>query len=194
MVIRKKNIGGNEYYYEQRSYRDNGKVKTKHIRYIGKNPDMNVGETSYKQKGEVPKLHSPKFITSQDLLKQRGLIPPLKNKTTTLPVQFSIIVPSTKKDKPISKKAYNKRIRDTRKFLAEKFGGDTSIKAEGGYIDQKGKLIKENVTKVESFIDKKTYKEKKNELENFVQKKRKDWKQESIGFEFENDLYIYPKF
>lgn len=33
--IRKKNISGNDYLYEQESYRDQGNVRTKHIRYIG---------------------------------------------------------------------------------------------------------------------------------------------------------------
>lgn len=36
MVIRQKNIKGNSYWYEQRSERVGGKVKTRHVRYIGK--------------------------------------------------------------------------------------------------------------------------------------------------------------
>lgn len=36
VYIRKKKINGKIYYYLQRSYRQNGKVKTKHVSYIGK--------------------------------------------------------------------------------------------------------------------------------------------------------------
>lgn len=36
MTIRKKIINGNEYYYEQKSVRVGNKVKTEHVRYIGK--------------------------------------------------------------------------------------------------------------------------------------------------------------
>ena len=58
--VRLKKIGNNYYFYEQHSYRVNGKVKTKHIRYHGKdinysNPhakDVHMIKKSIKHKKE----------------------------------------------------------------------------------------------------------------------------------------------
>ena len=60
-MIRRKTINGNEYYYEQKSYRDkNGKVKTEHVKYIGKY-EPKISETTIRKiKTEEKFLSYPK--------------------------------------------------------------------------------------------------------------------------------------
>ena len=38
--VRRKRIKGNDYYYLVKSFRVNGKVKTRVLRYLGKTPDV----------------------------------------------------------------------------------------------------------------------------------------------------------
>lgn len=106
-----------------------------------------------------------------------------------LPLETAVYVPSTKFDKKVPDKEFRKRIAETRKKLSELFGGYTSIKAIGGFISDKKGLIKEDVIVVISFAENKSFLKNRTKLKNWLIKKKKDWKQESIGFEFENDLY-----
>ncbi len=120
---------------------------------------------------------------------------PLEKKSTKLQYQVAIFVPSTKMDKKVSNETYNKRVDETRVFLDKQGGGDTTSKASGGYLMSKnGKLVKEDVTIVETSMTKEQYEKSKPEIENYVVTKRKDWKQDSIGYKFEDDMHIYPKF
>lgn len=125
---------------------------------------------------------------------------PLENKSTKLKYQLQIYVPSTDFEKTTTTPVYNKRVKETEKFLSSEFGGDTSVRAKGGYIfddpkDKKnfGKLGTEKVTIVESSMTKKQYEEKKPKIEKFIKSKRKEWKQEAILYNFEGDTYIYPQ-
>ncbi|MBN1682821.1 hypothetical protein JW865_04640 [Candidatus Bathyarchaeota archaeon] len=118
---------------------------------------------------------------------------PLSSKATKLPIQFSINVPSTNYDKKISVEAFRKRAENTAKELSNKFGGDTAIKGKGDYTSD-GKLIREDVVIIESSMTTADYEKKKSEIENFIKEKKKEWNQESIGYSFEDDFYIYPKF
>lgn len=61
--IRKKVINGKEYFYEQACVRDNGKVKTRHIRYVGTSPD------SSNSKSETKSITSKENSAKNNLLK-----------------------------------------------------------------------------------------------------------------------------
>ena len=113
----------------------------------------------------------------------------LKNKTH-LPVEMSVYVPSTIKDKQISESEYNKRIDYVRKQLSMWFGGYTSLKATGGYTMKNGKLVKENISEVVAFADKDEFQMRKPELIKFLSKLKHNWKQESIGLEVEGDMWL----
>lgn len=117
---------------------------------------------------------------------------PLQNKSTTSRVQIAIIVPSTEYDKTITKKAFDERVRETRKFLSDTFGGDTSITAKGGYTEG-GRLISEDVVLVETYSSPQEYTKNKKAIEEYIKKKQKEWAQFSIGYQFENDFHMYPK-
>jgi hypothetical protein len=118
---------------------------------------------------------------------------PLEGQTTKLPIQISIVVPSTEYDKKISSREFQERIKATSKELSDRFGGDTSIRAKGDYTSD-GKLITEDVVVIEASMTEKDYLKNKSSLERFIKEKKKDWEQESIGYTFEGDFHIYPKF
>jgi len=124
---------------------------------------------------------------------ERLLKAPLESKSTKLPIQLSINVPSTDYDKKISVKENEKRIEETKIMLSEIFGGDTAVKGKGDYTSD-GKLISEDVVIVESSMTKEDYLKNKSKLERFIKEKQKSWNQETIGYKFEGDFFIYPKF
>jgi hypothetical protein len=107
-----------------------------------------------------------------------------------LPVRTAIIVPSTSNtDKRVSRQEFQRRINEVRKFLAEKNGGYTSVRATGGYVTKGGKLVKENVAVVESFAEAKTFRKNRRVVQGFLKRKGREWGQESMGYEHEDDLY-----
>jgi hypothetical protein len=98
----------------------------------------------------------------------------------------AIYVPSTRDvDKKISNKAFSKRVKETQRFLSNKFGGSTTDWRVGTYKARKGNIVKEDVAIVENYSDFEDWKKKDQDVRNFLKKKRKSWKQESLSFEFE---------
>jgi len=109
-----------------------------------------------------------------------------------LPIETAVYVPSTKKgQKKIKQIVMKKRVQNVRKFLSQKYGGYTSIKAIGGYIGKKGKLIKEPVVKVTSFSTKKAFVKNRPIIKKKLLYWKKKWGQESMGYEHEGDLYYF---
>lgn len=119
---------------------------------------------------------------------------PLKRNATELPIQFSLYVPSTYKGKKLTAKQYDKRVNSVKRDMSSKFGGDTSVKAEGDYIAHDGKLAEEKVSVVEVSMTKSEYEKNKPLLSRYIFQKKNEWKQDSIGYKFEDNFYMYPKF
>lgn len=117
---------------------------------------------------------------------------PLENQSTELEYQFGIVVPSTDYDKKISNSQFQNRIKGTKKFLSQLFGGTSSTKEIGSYLSDNGNVIDENGVMVESSMTLQQYKRNKNKIEQYIKKKKKDWKQERIGYYFEDNFYVYP--
>lgn len=116
---------------------------------------------------------------------------------TSLPIRTAIIVPSTKKgDRPISQAEYRKRVSETRKFLSraydKKRGGYTSFEAQGGYVMPNGRLVRERTAEVESFAKRRDYLRNRSKLIKFAKRKGREWGQDSIGVEVEDNLYYVP--
>lgn len=114
--------------------------------------------------------------------------------TFPLPIETAVLVPSTSdKDKQISRTEFEKRTNDTERFLAETFGGFTQVDTEGGFVSDKGntkgKLITEKTNKVTAFATEEAYRKNQAKLKKWILSKKKDWKQESMGYEFEGDLF-----
>ena len=116
-----------------------------------------------------------------------------RKRTFHLPIKQSVIVPSTsglKTQRKISQKQLKLRVNNVRKFMSKRFGGFTDIKAMGGFVLRDGRIVKEKVVKVISFATKKDFKKHKSGVINQIGKWGKKWKQESISYENEGDLFI----
>ena len=112
-----------------------------------------------------------------------------------LPLQVAIYVPSTKeKNVIVSRREFEKRIDEVEKFLAQIFGGFSAVKVEGGFESSDKGLVQEDAVRVVAFASKEnehgtTFDKSFQELIEHVKNWCTDWSQESIGVEFENDLF-----
>jgi hypothetical protein len=120
-------------------------------------------------------------------------LPPLSGQSIESPLELKVYVPSTRKDKSITEVEFEKRVKDTESSLSKMFGGFTSSDVEGGYTSVDGDLISEKVAIVTSWVDENDYRDKLPQLEQFLKMKKDEWQQEVIGFEFENDFFMFPK-
>lgn len=116
-----------------------------------------------------------------------------KKRTSHYPIEQAVLVPSTVYgNKPISRTAHKKRINEVKRFLSNKFGGFTSVSAKGGYYSKdKNKVIQEDVAVVTSFSSKGKYRRGISDLKRQLRRWNKKWKQESMGYTHEGDLYYF---
>lgn len=90
----------------------------------------------------------------------------------------------------ISEKEFYSRIQEIESFFVNLFGGHTrAALGKGEFMTKDKKTIEENTVKIESFTDKKTFAKKSEELKVWLLEKKKEWKQEYIGYEFQGDLF-----
>jgi hypothetical protein len=117
------------------------------------------------------------------------MVLPFKKVQKELITHLIIFVPSTRDvDKPISDSDFNKRIRLTSSFLSDLFVGTTKISGTGAYHSKKG-LVTERVAEVEAFTSPTDYEQKKGKLHKWLLDRKKEWGQESIAVEYEEDMY-----
>jgi hypothetical protein len=116
------------------------------------------------------------------------------SKSFDLPLQMAIYVPSTKdKNVTISKKEMDERVKEVEGFLAGLFGGFNSVKVDGGFQSSDKGVINEDAVRVVAFSNAEGFESKFEKLVAKVKVWCKEWSQESMGLEFENDLfYIEP--
>jgi len=122
----------------------------------------------------------------QSMLKETAGLDFPKDSEFNLDTKVTVYVPSTLFDKPISQADFHARINNTQGYLTDLFGGTTKLAGIGTYRTKDGKLIGENVAKIETFIKYGDYLKKDSTLKNWLEKKKKEWQQESLGFEFES--------
>ena len=109
--------------------------------------------------------------------------------TFHLPVELAVIVPSTKdKSKPITSQEFESRTQEVRKILSYWFGGNTQVKAEGGFL-LKGKEIRERVNIVYAFSKTADWLKNRDALKRYLMRKKKSWQQFNIGLQYETDLF-----
>ena len=65
----------------------------------------------------------------------------------------------------------------------------TSSGKTTSYTDKNGKVIREPVVVVESFSSRKNFVESRKKVRGYLESRGKSWKQESMGYEHEDDLY-----
>jgi hypothetical protein len=112
-----------------------------------------------------------------------------------LPVEQQIFVPSTTLGQKILRpNIFEKRVGKVQKYLSKTFGGFTAVKGLGGYYSEgEKKLIKEPVAVVTSFAQSQDFPMKQKKLLSQLRRWRRAWHQESMGYEFEGDLYYFGK-
>lgn len=112
------------------------------------------------------------------------------SKSFELPLQMAIYVPSTKdKNVVISKDELAYRVKVVEKYLATLFGGFNSAKVDGGFQSSDKGVINEDAVRVVAFANPEGFEPKFEKLVNKVKEWCRLWSQESIGLEFENDLF-----
>ena len=120
-----------------------------------------------------------------------------KNKlkaTFELPLELVVYVPSTTTaDRKISDEEFEHRIDYVETYLSDLFGGYSATEVEGGYVSDEKGLIQEDVMKVTAFGQVDNFEDKFNQLLHQVKMWCEEWGQESIGFEFEGDLFYINK-
>lgn len=116
------------------------------------------------------------------------------NKSFELPMEMAVYVPSTDKANIIiSKRDYASRIEEVERYLSNLFGGYSAVSVDGGYVSDDKGLIQEDVTRVATFGSTEDFESKFNELVNQVVDWCNKWGQESMGFEFEGDMFYINK-
>lgn len=130
-------------------------------------------------------------MTSLHLTKEQ------KAKYTHLPIKQAVYVPSTINiSQHLTKDELIKRVDEVSSFFAKLFGGYSVYDLTGGYVTRKhgeNEVIKEHFVRVVSFATDDTFKENQEKLFAQISQWAKEWGQESIGYEFEEDLYYIPQ-
>lgn len=115
------------------------------------------------------------------------------------PLELSLFIPSTTKnsegkDMEVTSREFTGRLQDAERKLSNLFGGYTRVNAEGGWVNEKDRLVEEKVGSVTTYVTESALTEKRAELERYIEGIRKSYKQDSIGIGFEGDMFFYaPK-
>lgn len=111
-----------------------------------------------------------------------------------LPLETAVLVPSTKgANEVINKAEFQRRVYEVEKYLSQLFGGYTAVSTDGGYVSSEKGLIEEDVTKVTAFAQKLDFENNFGRLMSRIKSWCRQWSQESMGFEFEGDLFYIGK-
>lgn len=120
-----------------------------------------------------------------------------KEKFIHLPIKQAIYVSSTRNiSEDIPHDELINRANEVSKFLAELFGGYSLYDISGGFVLHKkheDKVKKEKVVRIVSFSTKKDFIQNQNKLFEQIKVWAKEWGQEYIGYEHEEDLYYIPR-
>jgi hypothetical protein len=137
--------------------------------------------------GEIPDYLREAY--RKGLFKEGGKLPN-QDKLFHLPIEMAVYVPSTQDvDKTISKKEMTNRVTEVSKYLANLFGGFTRTDKIGGFLASNNNIVIENVEPVTAFATKIDFQKNKQKLIAKLSEWARTWGQESIGFEYEGDLY-----
>lgn len=118
---------------------------------------------------------------------------PLEDLSQDARYEIKIYVPSTQGDERVSTEEFGQRVIFVQTALSKLFGGYTSVSADGGYIGASSELTSEPVAVVSTWATPEDYDKHLPKLEELLMYCREVWQQETIGFEFENDFFMYPE-
>lgn len=155
---------------------------------------------------EISKDHLSEDASYYDKLEQMEktptIPPPPLESANNLPVQISLIVPSTSnvkdhkgdlKSKKIKPQQFTKRVNEVKKEFIKRFGADTAVQEVGSYT-MDGKLVKERGVIVESSTTIPRYKKNIAGIARFTEAKRKSFgNQDTMALKVEGRLFVTPK-
>jgi len=110
-------------------------------------------------------------------------------KTKGLNIRSSVYVPDTVGiSKRIKPSEHVKRAKEVEKEMRRFFGGTTSVKGLGTWEHVKCPrgVCRDNLLIVESYAPEVVWNKHDIDFQRFLNKKRKQWKQASLAFEWEN--------
>jgi hypothetical protein len=114
-----------------------------------------------------------------------------------LPIKQAIYVPSTQDiSDQVSDEVLLNRVGQVSDFLSKLFGGYSAYDLKGGFIahaSSKEHFIKERFVRVVSFARREAFMENQQKLLQQISRWASEWGQESMGYEYEEDLYYIPK-
>jgi hypothetical protein len=111
-------------------------------------------------------------------------------KRVRLPIRCVVYVPSTQGDKPIGSKEFMDRREHAAQELVKMFGGCRETLAKGRYLNREGEIVEEDVAVLTGYGQPEKYLEKRDRFIKWLLKKKREWGQETLGFEFGSDLYF----
>jgi hypothetical protein len=106
-----------------------------------------------------------------------------------LPLECVVYVPSTQGSRVIDAAEFARRRDETADILVSLFGGCRESLSTGRYRSESGEIVSEEVAVLTGFGDADDYERKRQELLAWLIDKRDEWGQETLGFEFEGDLW-----
>jgi len=166
---------------------NNWKAKIKELKFNGYLVVKKISAPDKKR------TKSFRYIAIKQKFDNGGSVPNL-NKMFHLPIEMAVYVPSTQDvNNVISVDEMEKRVREVKEYLANKFGGYTSAEKIGGFVDSQAELVNEEVVQITAFSTKEAYEENKEALVQKLSDWAKEWGQEAIGFEYEGDLMYVPQ-
>lgn|SRR3989338_2378211 len=111
--------------------------------------------------------------------------------TTKMAVENAVYLTDTDdKGNKITTKTLNARIKEVETIFLELFGGYNYVDlGKGEFISKSKKIMKERVIRIVSFAEGHLFMKNRKKLEKWLLAKKKEWRQESMSYEFEGDLY-----
>jgi len=108
----------------------------------------------------------------------------------SLPIEITVIIPSTQgMSEPISTREMERRIAYVEDRLTKIFGGHTTVKGFGGYME-KGQYVGEDVATVTVFTDAGVLQDEYKRFITQIKRWKRMWQQQSIGLIIEGDMYF----
>jgi len=161
--------------------------------YIYNTTEKFVATEGYNWNAIVKVAGIENSVYAHQIYEDGGGVPNTEN-SFKLPLEIAVYVPSTKNvNEVISVDEMNERENQVKTFLAERFGGYTMSDKLGGYVDNSGNLVNEEITQVVSFATIEAWEKYKNELVAKISEWADKWGQEAIGLEFEGDMFYIEK-
>lgn len=133
-------------------------------------------------------------MLQSQILKDKGIEQPFNKKYVSM--QFArhmiITIPSTKGNKNVGEFELQKRANRVATDMTEKFGGSTRVRGHGQYRGSgKHTFDEEDVIQVDVFMTEEDWKTHKRGMSTYLHNKRKLWKQQTLGVEFDDAEKMY---